>query len=256
MGRLLASGVLSLWTTWICLPRNSVIRGNLLVWLRQLSAVTLGGTPVAFARWLQEKFGAQPPIELLRPAFAFVGFCCNYTLFECWASVFLYTCRKAGSQMKLTCWSGNGWTPVVGMSEKPVSMMLSWCLRLWKTVHFSHNFGICPRFRQLVDLNFIAAMTPSAGRPQITGRYQRQLKTHNTRHVREVSRHVCCPCEALQLFLPAALPGREPPTHLPDDHAQGSTTESVCILIWMYANDIKIYQTMMQQCQRLDASIC
>ena len=29
------------------------------------------------------------------------------------------------------------------------------------------------RFRQLVDLNFIAAMTPSAGRPQITGRYQR-----------------------------------------------------------------------------------
>jgi len=25
----------------------------------------------------------------------------------------------------------------------------------------------------LVDLNFIAAMTPSAGRPQITGRYQR-----------------------------------------------------------------------------------
>ena len=35
------------------------------------------------------------------------------------------------------------------------------------------SLGHCPRFRQLVELNFIAAMTPSAGRPQITSRYLR-----------------------------------------------------------------------------------
>eukprot|EP00434_Breviolum_minutum_P002108 symbB.v1.2.001863.t2/scaffold77.1/size347087/34 len=45
-------------------------------------------------------------------------------------------------------------------------------LRQWMDTSGWYERKTC-EFRQLVDLNFIAAMTPSAGRPQITGRYQR-----------------------------------------------------------------------------------
>ncbi|CAK9070714.1 unnamed protein product, partial [Durusdinium trenchii] len=45
-------------------------------------------------------------------------------------------------------------------------------LRQWMDTSGWYERKTC-EFRQLVDLNFIAAMTPSAGRPQITARYQR-----------------------------------------------------------------------------------
>ena len=45
-------------------------------------------------------------------------------------------------------------------------------LRQWMDTSGWYERKTC-EYRQLVDLNFIAALTPSAGRPQITGRYMR-----------------------------------------------------------------------------------
>ena len=90
------------------------------------------------------------------------------------------------------------------------------------------------RFRQLVDLNFIAAMTPSAGRPQITGRYQRR-NVWNFASRRPIATKpgvfaclccsICKAClpfrwQALQLLLLAGISGWKPSTYFPNHHVK------------------------------------